>query len=270
MIRLKGGDPTIFGRIQEEMEVLKKAKIHYEIIPGVSSFYSAPAYSGIPVTSREISQGFSVLTGHFKNNWEEKEIAYSFNKTIIYLMAMKNFKKIINKHLMTGKKPETPVAIISKATTHEQECYVSTLKDLNESRQVFSHPGILVIGEIVREIEKFKWYEWTSFYKLSFYYLDNDLPVALAFYLLANGAAIHSLQFQNKIADNGILIISQKKIKDNRLVLSKNKKMIIIDDGQNESSMIKNKQMILKSNCWKERFILSSLQIQALNEFIKD
>ncbi len=160
IVRLKGGDPSIFGRIKEEIEFVKEKKIPFEIIPGISSFYTAAMYAGIPLTARGISGNFSVLTGHFENPEKQIKIIKA-SDTTVYLMGIKNLAKIIELNLAGGKSPKTPVAIIEKGTMSEQRVITGTLANITAKAQKgkVAHPGIIIIGEVVNLRKKLSWYE---------------------------------------------------------------------------------------------------------------
>ena len=114
VVRLKGGDPFIFGRGGEEALELAKRKIPFEIVPGVSSSYSVPAYAGIPVTHRGLASSFHVITGHEDISKEESALDYRTlakeEGTLVFLMGLKNLDKIASNLIANGKDPKTPAA----------------------------------------------------------------------------------------------------------------------------------------------------------------
>jgi uroporphyrin-III C-methyltransferase len=162
--RLKGGDPFVFGRGGEEAEYLAQNRIEFEIIPGVTSGIAASAYSGIPLTHRDISSSFAFVTGHSKN-FEEDRIKWdSLSKgvdTIAVYMGVKNFPRIQERLLQCGKSPETPVAFIQQGTLREQRTVISTLGTAHEalSNEKVENPCMIVIGEVVKLREKINWFE---------------------------------------------------------------------------------------------------------------
>ncbi|MCX7679008.1 MAG: uroporphyrinogen-III C-methyltransferase [Spirochaetes bacterium] len=166
VVRLKGGDPFIFGRGGEEAEELIRHSIPFEIIPGISSFYAVPAYAGIPITHRDFADRFEVITGHRRSDTEELlEIGlpeYRPHKTFIFLMGMKNLEQIV-KTLIEEKRfpPNIPVAVISWGTTPHQSVAVGTLSSI--AQQVFeaklTAPAIIVIGEVVTLRETLRWFD---------------------------------------------------------------------------------------------------------------
>ncbi len=153
VVRLKGGDPFVFGRGSEEITRLIEEKIDYEIIPGLSSSISVPTYSGIPVTSRGISQSFHVITGHTASG--EGNIAEDLKKlsgvdgTIVILMGVNNISEIKKHLIMYGKDINTPVAVISNGTTCKQKEIHSTLKAIEEdiANSKIKAPAIIIIGK---------------------------------------------------------------------------------------------------------------------------
>ena len=161
VIRLKGGDPFVFGRGGEEAEALAKAGIPCEIVPGISSALAAPAYAGIPLTHRGMSSSFAVITGHEacktqgSVNW--KRLATSVD-TLVILMGLKNLPVIVGELLAHGRSPETPVALIRWGTTEKQETVTGTLADIVDKGAVLRPPVVVVIGEVVsfaRELCRF-------------------------------------------------------------------------------------------------------------------
>ncbi|UUZ86634.1 uroporphyrinogen-III C-methyltransferase [Paenibacillus sp. P26] len=123
--RLKGGDPSVFGRVGEEAELLAENDIRFEIVPGITSAIAVPAYAGIPVTHRDFTSSFSIVTGHeYKNktysnvNWENLAQA---SGTLIFLMGVANLEYICTQLMNCGKSAETPVALIRWGTWMEQE-----------------------------------------------------------------------------------------------------------------------------------------------------
>ncbi len=161
VIRLKGGDPFIFGRGGEEMSALVEAGIEVEVIPGISSGIAAPAYAGIPITHREYSSSVLFVTGHEtvgkyrpQVNWQA--IAKAAETIIIY-MGIHNLSTIVADLIVGGKPLTTPVAIIRWGTTPKQTVFKSTLQDLQiyfnqplQSNPYLQAPAIVVVGPVVR------------------------------------------------------------------------------------------------------------------------
>lgn len=163
VLRLKGGDPFVFGRGGEEIEALIPENIDFEVIPGISSAIAVPAYAGIPVTHRGINTSFHVFTGHMKKDGIEHdyETVAKMEGTLVFLMGLGNLEKITENLIKHGKMPETPVAVIKNGTTAKQETYTGTLETIIEivRENNVKAPVIIIIGEVVNLREKMKWFE---------------------------------------------------------------------------------------------------------------
>ncbi len=162
--RLKGGDPFLFGRGGEEAEVLVERGIPFEVVPGVTSAIAAPAYAGIPVTHREHTSTFTMVTGHEDPTKKASAIdweALSRIGTVAFLMGMKNLPHICENLLQAGKAPETPVAVIQWGTTPRQRVVTGSLRDIVEKvrKTGLGPPAIILVGEVVKLREKLKWFE---------------------------------------------------------------------------------------------------------------
>jgi uroporphyrinogen III methyltransferase / synthase len=166
VVRLKGGDPFIFGRGGEEAEDLVDAGIPFAIIPGISSFYGAPAYAGIPVTHRDFATAMEVVTGHRREDAAEGEDVnfpeYDSDRTFVFLMGVKNLPHIADS-LITKKHfpPETPVALISWGTRPEQRVVTGTLQDIvtRVEKEKIKPPSIIIVGGVVTLREKLRWFD---------------------------------------------------------------------------------------------------------------
>lgn len=161
VVRLKGGDPFVFGRGGEEALYLKQRDIEFEIIPGVTSAISVPAYAGIPITHRGITPSFRVVTGHRKSsdniakiNWD----SFIEDETIVFLMGLHNIELIVSKLLEVGKKENYPSAIISNGTTKNQKVITGTLKDIVSKSKEAQSPAIIIVGEVVNLRNELKWF----------------------------------------------------------------------------------------------------------------
>lgn len=162
VVRLKGGDPFVFGRGGEEALYLQERDIEFEIIPGISSSIAAPAYAGIPVTQRNMAVSFKVITGHESPNKSVSQINWECMKdeeTLVFLMGFHRLKMICSKLMKVGKCPKTPIAVISKGTTKDQKTVVGTLDDIVEKSQDLPSPVMFVIGDVVNLREKLSWFE---------------------------------------------------------------------------------------------------------------
>lgn len=163
--RLKGGDPFIFGRGGEEALALVEHGIAFEVVPGVSSGYAAPAYAGIPVTHRGITTDMAFVTGHEDPTKETSEIRWdklaTAVGTICFFMGVKNLPEITSKLIENGRAASTPVALVRWGTTPRQEVLTGTLADIAEKAEAagFKAPAITVVGEVVSLREQLKWFE---------------------------------------------------------------------------------------------------------------
>ncbi|MCG3680591.1 uroporphyrinogen-III C-methyltransferase [Aliarcobacter butzleri] len=161
VVRLKGGDPFVFGRGAEEALYLKQRGIKFEIIPGITSAIAVPAYAGIPVTHRGLTTSFRVVTGHENPKKKISQIEWETflnDETIIFLMGYHNIEIISSKLLSLGKRKDYPCAVISKGTTTEQKVVVGTLEDIVEKSKDLPTPVMIVIGEVVNLREQINWF----------------------------------------------------------------------------------------------------------------
>lgn len=155
VVRLKGGDPFVFGRGGEEILALAGAGIAYEVIPGVTSAIAVPELAGIPVTHRGIARSFHVITGHTKEGGMEDTLTDDYETlaqlsgTLIFLMGLSNLEKITAELLRCGKSPETPAAVIAEGTTPYERVVRGTLSDITERvrEAKLASPVVIVIGE---------------------------------------------------------------------------------------------------------------------------
>lgn len=161
VVRLKGGDPFVFGRGGEEMGDLVAAGVPVEVVPGVTSGIAAPAYAGIPLTHREYSSSVTFVTGHESAgkyrpqvNWQA--IAHA-SETIVIYMGIHNLPTIVTEFTSAGRSPETPIALIRWGTRPEQEELIATLETIVErvASTGFEAPAIAVIGNVVNLHQRF-------------------------------------------------------------------------------------------------------------------
>jgi uroporphyrin-III C-methyltransferase len=158
VVRLKGGDPFVFGRGGEEAEYLASHGIPFEVIPGVCSALSAPASAGIAVTHRDAASSVAIVTGHNATSAEDRIDwnAIARVDTLVFLMAVHNVGKIAAKLIANGRSPQTPAAMVQMAYWHDERVVSGTLQDIadrvHEAR--ISPPATLVVGEVVRLREK--------------------------------------------------------------------------------------------------------------------
>ncbi len=160
VVRLKGGDPFVFGRGGEEAIYLYERDIKFEIIPGITSAISAPAYAGIPVTHRGVSVSFRVVTGHESPNKKESQIPWETFKTddtIVFLMGLHNLPEISKKLIELGKAKDYPCAVISKGTTKDQSVVIGTLENITKKAVDVPTPALIVVGRVVELRKQLKW-----------------------------------------------------------------------------------------------------------------
>ncbi len=159
IVRLKGGDPFVFGRGAEEILKLIEHQIDYEVVPGITSGVAVPAYMGIPVTARHIASSVTFVTGHPASSgagavdWQALAKA---SDTIVVYMGVSNAARIASELCIGGKPHETPVALIRWGTYPQQEMLTSTLKNIDTEMQEagFKPPALMVIGEVVKFSDK--------------------------------------------------------------------------------------------------------------------
>lgn len=165
VVRLKGGDPYVFGRGGEEAQVLVRAGVPFEVVPGVTSAIAAPAYAGIPVTHRGVASTVTFITGHEDPTKTESSIDWrhlaQLRGTKIFLMGVERLREITQRLANEGAAPETPVALVRWGTTGRQESLEGTLAsiaDLVEKRG-FAAPAITIVGDVVRLRGELNWFE---------------------------------------------------------------------------------------------------------------
>jgi uroporphyrin-III C-methyltransferase len=151
VVRLKSGDPMIFGRLGEELEALRRAGIEYEIVPGVTSAFGAAAALEIPLTHRHASSALVLLTGRRASHSDETDWRkfVSSGATLAIYMPGQDYAEIASRLTNAGMAPETPCAIVSRANTPQQQSRISTVSGLNRSERLPA-PTLLIVGEVVR------------------------------------------------------------------------------------------------------------------------
>mgnify|MGYP000855965391 FL=1 len=165
VVRLKGGDPFVFGRGGEEAEAVAAAGLDYEVVPGVTAAVAAPAYAGIPVTHRTLASTVTVITGHEDPTKERSSIEWTrlatVHGTLVFLMGMTNLPKIVQCLRAEGKDGTTPVAVIRWGTRVSQRTVVGTLDDIVEKAAAahMEPPTVIVVGEVVRLRPQLNWFE---------------------------------------------------------------------------------------------------------------
>jgi uroporphyrin-III C-methyltransferase len=164
VVRLKGGDPFVFGRGGEEAEECAKHNIPFEIVPGITAGIAASAYAGIPVTHRSLSKSFAFITGHqagdacAEHQWEH--LAKGVDTICVY-MGIAHLPMITKHLIVNGKSPQTPIALIHWGTLRDQRIVVGTLENIEEvvEREQITNPSMIVIGEVVSLHKKLNWFQ---------------------------------------------------------------------------------------------------------------
>ncbi|MGQ9750949.1 uroporphyrinogen-III C-methyltransferase [Desulfosoma sp.] len=169
VVRLKGGDPFVFGRGGEEAQELAAAGIDFEIVPGVTAAVAVPAYAGIPLSHRDYASSMAFITGHERADGAMPETKESLDweklasgvGTLVFFMGVKNLPDIAQRLMAHGRSPRTPAAVIRWGTTPQQQTVVGTLADIVEKVQAtgLKPPAIIVVGEVVRLRTELNWFE---------------------------------------------------------------------------------------------------------------
>lgn len=161
VVRLKGGDPFIFGRGGEEIEQLAEAGVGFEVVPGITAASGCAAYAGIPLTHRDFAQSVRFITGHLKNDgvnlrWPE---LMDPQQTLVFYMGLVGLQAICEQLIAHGRNPATPVALVEKGTTPQQRVVIATLATINERvlAENVSAPTLTIIGDVVTLHDKLKW-----------------------------------------------------------------------------------------------------------------
>ncbi len=156
VVRLKGGDPYMFGRGGEEAQELIEAGIEFEVVPGITSAIAAPAYAGIPVTHRDHASMVTFITGHEDPTKEESALDWEtlakFDGTIVIFMGVKMLERNVSELIKNGKDPQTPVALIERGTRPDQRVTIGVLENIASIAQEkkVKAPAITVIGNVVK------------------------------------------------------------------------------------------------------------------------
>jgi uroporphyrin-III C-methyltransferase len=163
-VRLKGGDPFVFGRGGEEAEALVAEGIEFEIVPGVSSSVAAPMYAGIPLTHRDFAASVAIITGHRAGDAEKPvdwvKIANAVD-TMVILMGVESLEGIVAKLLAGGISPQKPVAMIESGTLPQQRTLIATLSTVVEEAKAknIKPPSVILIGEVATLGRKLAWFK---------------------------------------------------------------------------------------------------------------
>lgn len=163
VVRLKGGDPFVFGRGGEECQSLAENGIPYEVVPGISSALAVPAYAGIPLTHRQTATSFTVVTGHTAG---QDDYAIDWARipekgTLVILMGVGQLGRIAADLVAHGRDPHTPVAIIEQGTTTDQRTITGTLADIGAMAQAqgVRAPAVIVVGEVAALHHQLRWFD---------------------------------------------------------------------------------------------------------------
>ena len=163
VVRLKGGDPFVFGRGGEEALALAEAGIPFEIVPGVTSAIAVPAYAGIPLTHRNVACSAALITGHRaqgvenpEQDWQRCSLA---GDSLVFLMGVKNLPRLIDELLAAGRASYTPVALIESGTTANQKTVTGTLENIVERAADIQPPAVIVVGEVVKFGNRLRWFD---------------------------------------------------------------------------------------------------------------
>ena len=165
VVRLKGGDPFVFGRGGEEAEELRDHGLPYEVVPGVTSAIAAPAYAGIPVTHRDAASSFTVITGHERDGKGTSAIPWGqvarLKGTLVFLMGMENLPRIVDNLVGHGMDPATPAAVVRYGTWPMQRTVCAPLASLEErvGEEGIENPAVIVVGQVAALRERLSWAE---------------------------------------------------------------------------------------------------------------
>lgn len=165
VVRLKGGDPFVFGRGGEETLFLAKHKIPFEVVPGITAAVGVSAYTGIPLTDRNLSSAVTLITGHSMKGTGLPDVDWAnlagLDHTIVFYMGLKNLAVISKNLIDNGKPSETPVAVVRWGTVKEQVVVTATLSNIAEevAKQNITPPALVIIGKVVSYREILNWYK---------------------------------------------------------------------------------------------------------------
>lgn len=165
VVRLKGGDPFVFGRGGEEAEVLKEAGIPFEVVPGVTSAVAVPAYAGIPLSHRDFTASIAFVTGHEREDRQDSKVNWKalaeLKGTLVFFMGVKNLPYIVERLIAHGMAEDTPAAVIMWGTTPKQKTVTGRLADITQrvAEAGITPPAIFVVGSVVSLRNRLSWFE---------------------------------------------------------------------------------------------------------------
>jgi len=163
VVRLKGGDPFIFGRGGEEALALARNDIPFEVVPGITAAQACAAYAGIPLTHRGLARGVQFVTGHCKDNEAlvlDPAALSDPEQTLVIYMGLANLPQIVRDLVDAGRSGDTPVAVIERGTTSRQRNIITTISELQEAveQHTITSPAMLIIGPVVSLAEELEWF----------------------------------------------------------------------------------------------------------------
>lgn len=153
VVRLKSGDPMVFGRGAEEWAYLAERAVPVVLIPGVSSAVAAPGLAGIPLTLRGVARSFAVVTGHEQHGEHENWSAYRAIDTLVILMGVSHRKKIASELIASGRPASQPAAFVERSSTRRERTVVTTLGEIARGETEVASPAVFVVGDVVRQRE---------------------------------------------------------------------------------------------------------------------
>jgi uroporphyrinogen III methyltransferase / synthase len=199
VVRLKGGDPFVFGRGGEEAEAVADAGISFEVVPGVTAAVAAPAYAGIPVTHRTLASSVAIVTGHEDPTKPASIVEWdplaATTGTVVFLMGMKNLPAIVAHLTATGRSATTPVALIRWGTRAEQKTIVGTLADIVDKAEAaaLDPPAVIVVGDVVMLRHKLNWFETRPLFGITVLVTrPREQAEEFSSLLTAYGASVHT------------------------------------------------------------------------------
>lgn len=163
VVRLKGGDPYIFGRGSEEAQCLARHGVAFEVVPGITAASACSAYSGIPLTHRGLARSVQFITGHFR---DDQQMAFEWQRfsdpqlTLVFYMGLGNLAEISRRLIAAGRAPTTPAALVENGSTPQQRRLISTLQQLPAAarREAFRSPSLIIVGEVVQLADELHWF----------------------------------------------------------------------------------------------------------------